>query len=42
MCRNYDHIEKMTKDNRDEKLMKHLTDHSNENPIDHLDDRKYV
>ena len=42
ICRHYGHIEKVTKENRDEKLMQHLVNHCNENLMDHLDDNEYI
>ena len=34
-------VTKETKESRDEKLMKHLIDHCNENPMNYLDDNEY-
>ena len=42
MCIHCGHIEKVTKENRDEKLMQHLTDYCNENLMDRLDDTEYL
>ena len=42
MCRNYGQIEKAAKENRDEKLMEHLIDYCDENPIDLLDNTEYL
>ena len=42
MCRHCGHIEKVTKENRDEKLMEHLMDYCDENLMDRLDDTKYL
>ena len=41
-CRLCGHIDEMTKENIDEKLINYLTDHFDENPIDFLDDSKYL
>ena len=41
MFKHYGHIKKVTKENRDKKLMEHLNDYCNENPIDRLDDSAY-
>lgn len=35
----FDHVENMTKENRDERLMKSLMDHCNEKLVDRLDDK---
>ena len=40
--RHCSHIEKVTKENRDEKLMEHLMDCCDENLIDLLNDTEYI
>ena len=42
MYRHYAHIDNVTNENKDKKLMEHLTDHCNENPMNHLDDSEYL
>ena len=42
MGRHHGHIEKVTKENRDEKLMQYLTNHYDKNPMDYLDKDKYI
>ena len=42
MSWHYGHLEKVIKENRQMKLMKHLMDYCNKNLSDHLDDSEYL
>ena len=42
MCRHCGRIEKVAKENRDEKLMEYLADYCDKNPIDRLDNTEYL